>query len=65
MSSVEEVAVRQDRQGEQIGAGLMRAFEEWAESRASVMVTVATRRARAFYLALGYEDSATFFRKLL
>jgi ribosomal protein S18 acetylase RimI-like enzyme len=65
VSYVEEVAVREDRQGQKIGLALMRAFEAWAASRASVMVTVATRRAQAFYRATGYEESATFFRKLL
>jgi hypothetical protein len=28
-------------------------------------VALATRRAAPFYRALGYEDSATYFRKVL
>jgi GNAT superfamily N-acetyltransferase len=62
---VEEVAVRDDRQGEGIGRLLMDAFEAWAATRSAVLVTVATRRAREFYVALGYEETATLFRKLL
>jgi hypothetical protein len=41
------------------------AFEHWAASRGSKLVGLATRRAAAFYSALGYESSAVFFRKLL
>ncbi len=62
---VEEVAVRDDRHGEGIGRRLMDAFEVWAVSRSAVLVTVATRRAREFYVAIGYEETATLFRKLL
>jgi hypothetical protein len=29
------------------------------------MVALATRRASDFWLAIGYEESATYFRKLL
>jgi GNAT superfamily N-acetyltransferase len=65
VSYVEEVAVREDRRGQQIGRRLMDEFEQWAHARSSVLVTVATRRASAFYLALGYEETATLFRKVL
>jgi GNAT superfamily N-acetyltransferase len=61
---VEEVAVRVDRQGEGVGRLLMDAFEVWAATRSAVLVTVATRRAREFYVAIGYEETATLFRKL-
>jgi len=57
---VEEV---QRRDG--VGRALMAAFEAWAKSRGSRLVGLATRRAAPFYKALGYEESATFFRKLL
>jgi hypothetical protein len=43
----------------------MREFEEWARSRGSRLVALATRRATDFYLSLGYEESATYVRKLL
>ena len=43
----------------------MEEFEQWARSRGSKLVALATRRAAAFYLELGYEESAGYFRKLL
>jgi len=43
----------------------MSAFEAWAKARGAKMVALATRRASSFYLELGYEESATYFRKLL
>jgi hypothetical protein len=43
----------------------MEAFESWAKSRGAALVALATRRAAPFYLALGYEESASYFRKLL
>jgi GNAT superfamily N-acetyltransferase len=62
---VEEVAVADERQGQRIGHRLMEAFEEWARARAAVLVTVATRRAGAFYLSVGYEETAVLYRKVL
>jgi len=65
VSWVEEVMVREDRRREGIGETLMERFEEWAKSRDSKLVALATRRASPFYMAIGYEDSATYFRKLI
>jgi GNAT superfamily N-acetyltransferase len=65
VSWVEEVMVQPDLRGQGIGHALMDAFEDWAKSRDSKLVALATRRAAPFYLALGYEESATYFRKLL
>ena len=48
-----------------IGEALMRDFEGWARSRECRLVALATRRAAAFYRAIGYEESATYFRRLL
>jgi GNAT superfamily N-acetyltransferase len=62
---VEEVAVRPHRQREGIGQRLMEAFEDWSRARSSRLVTLATRRAAPFYGALGYEETATLFRKVL
>jgi hypothetical protein len=39
--------------------------EGWAREQDAAYISLATRRAANFYDALGYEDSATFFRKLL
>jgi GNAT superfamily N-acetyltransferase len=62
---VEEITVRADLRRAGIGAALMRHFEAWAGARACKLVALATRRASAFYLAQGYEETATCFRKLL
>jgi GNAT superfamily N-acetyltransferase len=62
---VEEIAVRADSRRRGAGAALMAAFEDWARSRGARLVALATRRAAPFYTALGYEESATYFRKLL
>jgi GNAT superfamily N-acetyltransferase len=44
---------------------LMNAFEDWAGRRGCVLVTLATRRAEPFYVALGYQRSASYLRKVL
>lgn len=62
---VEEVMVGAGRRRAGIGAELMLQFEQWATARGARLVALATRRAAPFYLALGYEESATYFRKLL
>lgn len=41
----------------------MAAAEDWARDAGAGYVSLASRRAGAFYLALGYEDSAVFFKK--
>jgi GNAT superfamily N-acetyltransferase len=61
----EEVLVRSDHRGRGVGRALMTAFERWAAERGCTLVALATRRAAPFYRALGYEDSATYFRKVL
>ena len=65
VSWVEEIMVKPALRQERIGAALMDALESWAKSRDSALIALATRRASPFYLALGYEESATYFRKLL
>jgi GNAT superfamily N-acetyltransferase len=62
---VEEVAVRQQDRGQGIGRALMSEFERWAAAQGCALVALATRRAAAFYGALGYEESAAYFRKVL
>ena len=65
VSWVEEIMVRQDRRRAGIGRLLMESFEAWAKTRNSKLVALATRRAATFYKALGYEESAAYFRKVL
>lgn len=62
---VEEVVVRQRERGQGAGAALMGAFERWAEGQGCALVALATRRAAPFYRAVGYEESAVYFRKVL
>jgi GNAT superfamily N-acetyltransferase len=61
---VEEIFVRDTERGGGVGRALMDAFESWAAGRDCAMVALATRRAAPFYRALGYEESAVYFRKL-
>jgi GNAT superfamily N-acetyltransferase len=62
---VEEIVVRHQDQGRGIGRILMSAFEQWATARGCTLVALATRRAGPFYRALGYQESAAYFRKIL
>jgi GNAT superfamily N-acetyltransferase len=62
---VEEVFVRGAERGGGVGRALMTAFEAWAAGRDCALVALATRRAAPFYRALGYEESAVYFRKVL
>jgi GNAT superfamily N-acetyltransferase len=62
---VEEIVVRQHDRGQGTGRALMNEFEQWAAAQGCALVALATRRAAPFYGALGYEESATYFRKVL
>jgi GNAT superfamily N-acetyltransferase len=62
---VEELMVSEVERRSGIGRALMDAVETWARELGAAYVSLATRRAADFYLALGYEESATFFRKVL
>jgi GNAT superfamily N-acetyltransferase len=54
---VEEVFVRDQERG--------RGVERWAAARDCALIALATRRAAPFYRALGFEESAVYFRKVL
>jgi GNAT superfamily N-acetyltransferase len=62
---VEELMVQERWRRHGVGRALMGAFEEWARARGAKLVGLATRRAAPFYGAMGYEASATYFRKVL
>ncbi|MFC7583607.1 GNAT family N-acetyltransferase [Nonomuraea antimicrobica] len=62
---VEEAMVQSGSRRQGAGRALLEEFERWARSREAGYVAMATRRAPEFYHALGYEASATFFRKVL
>jgi GNAT superfamily N-acetyltransferase len=62
---LEELMVAEARRRRGVGRRLVRAFEAWARSRGCRLLGLATRRAAGFYTAIGYEESAVYFRKLL
>ena len=62
---VQELLVRSASQGRGVGRALMAAFERWAADRDCALVALATRRAAPFYVALGYQQSAVYLRKVL
>ena len=62
---VEEITVAETFRHQGIGRLLVQHFEQWAAARDATLVALATRRAASFYQALGYAESATYFRKLL
>ena len=62
---VEEIMVDESCRRQGVGELLMREFEMWARAEECRLVALATRRAAAFYEAIGYEESARYFRKLL
>jgi ribosomal protein S18 acetylase RimI-like enzyme len=65
VANVEEIYVSPANRQQGIGRKLMRRFEKWAIARGAVQATVCTRRASAFYAALGYEETAVCFRTAL
>ena len=64
VAGVEEIYVCPSHRGRGIGRVIMKKFERWAKSRGSAQVVVCTRRTSGFYSALGYEETATCFRRL-
>jgi GNAT superfamily N-acetyltransferase len=62
---VEEITVSTHHRRRGVGRLLMQGFEGWAAARGARLVALATRRAASFYQALGYAESASYFRKLL
>jgi GNAT superfamily N-acetyltransferase len=62
---VEEVMVDPQVRRTGVGRELMARAERWSQTVGAAYVALASRRAGEFYRALGYEDSAVFYRKLL
>ncbi|ATG53382.1 GNAT family N-acetyltransferase [Brachybacterium ginsengisoli] len=61
---VEELTVRDSARGTGCGRALMAAAEQWARERDDIAyMALTTRRAGDFYRAVGYEDSATYFKR--
>jgi GNAT superfamily N-acetyltransferase len=62
---IEEMFVSDTSRLKGIGLALERAFEVWARERDAKLIALATRRAAPFYKAIGYEESAVYYRRLL
>jgi GNAT superfamily N-acetyltransferase len=62
---VEELFVLDEYRRMKIGKKLMELIEGKALERGSRLVALATRRASDFYKSIGYDDSATYFKKTL
>jgi GNAT superfamily N-acetyltransferase len=62
---VEELMVERSHRRSGVGRRLMEHAEDWARSTDAAYLALASRRAGHFYLALGYEDSAVFYKNTL
>nr|WP_281271028.1 GNAT family N-acetyltransferase [Paenibacillus prosopidis] len=62
---MEELFVLDEYRGMKIGKKLMMLIEEKAAERGSKLIALATRRAGDFYKAIGYDESAIYFKKAL
>jgi GNAT superfamily N-acetyltransferase len=62
---LEEIMVLASHRRRGVGEALMKTFEDWARKQGAVLSALATRRAASFYKAIDYEESASYFRKLL
>lgn len=65
ISWVEELFVTEKYRRMKIGQKLMDLIERQALERGSKLIALATRRASDFYKFIGYDESATYFKKLL
>lgn len=65
LALVQELFVADDRRGQGHGRDLMTAFHIVAAERRAGVAALATRRAGAFYEALGYTTSAAYYRRAL
>lgn len=63
ISWVEELFVVDTYRGQNVGRYLMKEAEELSKARGSKLIALATRRADKFYKAIGYSESATYFKK--
>jgi GNAT superfamily N-acetyltransferase len=62
---VEELFVDEAHRGQAVGRQLIEASVDWARSRGAREVTVPTRRAGAYYVRRGFEETAGYYRLLL
>lgn len=62
---IEELMVAEPFRRRGLASALVSSTEAWAKSIPCAYVALASRRASVFYLRNGYEESATFLRKVL
>lgn len=62
---IEELMVAEPVRRRGVASALLSSAEVWAKSIPCAYVALASRRASGFYLRNGYEESATFLRKVL
>ena len=62
---VEELMVDPHLRRNGIGRQLMAEAEAWTQQVGAAYISLASRRAGDFYTALGYDESATFYKKAL
>lgn len=62
---VKELMVNPGHRRRCVFAHLMTTAEQWSREQGDAYLSLATRRASGFYLAPGYEQSASFLKKTL
>lgn len=62
---LEEIVVISEHRRSGVASQLMARFENWASENGAILSALATRRASQFYKDIGYEESASYFRKIL
>jgi GNAT superfamily N-acetyltransferase len=62
---VGELVVGEQARRSGVGRALMAQAEDWAREQGAAQIALATSRAHAFYVALGYDGAATYYRKKL
>ena len=60
---IEELMVDESSRHQGVASELVSAAEEWARTIPTAFIALASRRAGDFYLGIGYEGSATYYRK--
>ena len=62
---IQEIVVHPECRRSGIGKSIMTHFERWSADRSARVISLATRGASDFYLALGYTESATYYKKTI
>ena len=62
---VDEIFVKEDLRRKGLGKDLMQSIELWVANRGCKLIALATNGAKEFYSELGFENSASYFKKYL